>query len=51
MKIYKKTVENIHHHLESSLAASPLLLQKHALNERRFEEVKNGHRLQNWTPI
>jgi hypothetical protein len=39
------------HHLESGLAASPPLLQKHALNERRFEEVKNGHRLQNWTPI
>jgi hypothetical protein len=34
------------HHLESGLAASPLLFQKHALNERRFEEVKNDHGLQ-----
>jgi hypothetical protein len=39
------------HHLEYGLAASPSLLQKHALNEHQFEEVKNGHRLQKWTPI
>jgi hypothetical protein len=37
------------HHLECGLAASPSLLQKHAVNERRLEEVKNGQRLLNWT--
>jgi hypothetical protein len=31
---------SIIHHLESGLAASQSLLQKHALNERRFEVEK-----------